>query len=1166
MTRDTAGYSRTVTLRSYQNNNSNYAAGVVNIDNGWYLPSTGQLCILFGELPRVSSALINAGGTDLSEAYYWCAAEYIEGVSWAVDFRGSQSNGSMGGFCSLGQSTLCHVRAVRTFKNINNPNMSYLWSTGDTTQNISVSPTQTTTYTVTVSNSGGCADTVAHTIVVNSPEPQTFYDETCQGETYNNNGFTLTAAETSTPGVHTFTRTVEVDGCITIHTLVLSVLPTADTTIYVTVSENEYPFVLNDSTYNHSGTYTQLLTTAAGCDSLVTLVLTTTHHIDLPDNVLDADCTVPPDSNAFTMTELFSCPNVNSMSTSMVADMDGDGLPEIIACCYTNSAPWYSSGFHVINGQTGELKYTISTVQYVNSGQMVTIADVDHDGKAELFLLGNNHRLYCYNYNGGIRWTSANTMDNNYLLSAADVNNDGNAEIVCGRYIYNAQNGTLLLQGTMVETGMGFGSPHSTTPYYMYALGDMDGDGTLELCAGNTIYKMVITNNTGTAGNSWSILRQASTTSSITNKDGQTFLVDFDNDGDVDVCVIGITHSLNAAPHTINVYAWDGQTSQLIAHTPLVSNNTFSASIPYSGDLNGDGYPEIIFSVTGIGMVAYTYDPLTSTMIQMHRHFPFEETAGFTVFDFNQDGRNEIVFRGINQLCIVDGITLENLCPPVTAYSGTITEYPIVADVNADGHAEIIITRAYNDWYAGGGANGWVSVYGSQIPGTWSSARKVWNQWAYSSVNINEDMTVPQYRFDVSTTFPNGKKPFNTFLHQMPYIDSLGNLFNPVADVVINAASASSDGNTVTLTLNCCNTGDLTLSAPYPVTVFANTYGGEVVHTATVMESLPVDSCTQIEITLTKSLLCGIQNLEALVMAVNCAGTGIAQNGGEQTECDTTNNVSSVAYTLQHFDPVELTVSACDSYEWNGTTYTENGDYTVSFPHPGGCDSVVTLHLTVTPTPEATVTATSDTICAGDEVTLQVVTAGGGDPVLHVPPVAVGDILCTDNSIVKPSAWPVAGKTAMGVVFYVDNTGEHGWAVHLQDQGASLAWGGYGTDIPSLPNHSGTDIYTDLNGYSNTQAIRAAGNAASYPAAWAVDFNNGWYLPANGQLRVLLSTIVFINATLDLLGGQQFPMDASYTYWSSTEHSANYAGYTQNNDMGGRVKWWTSKVRSVRSF
>ena len=39
--------------------------------------------------------------------------------------------------------------------------------------------------------------------------------------------------------------------------------------------------------------------------------------------------------------------------------------------------------------------------------------------------------------------------------------------------------------------------------------------------------------------------------------------------------------------------------------------------------------------------------------------------------------------------------------------------------------------------------------------------------------------------------------------------------------------------------------------------------------------------------------------------------------------------------------------TACDSYEWNGETYTESGDYTVTFTNAAGCDSVVTLHLTV---------------------------------------------------------------------------------------------------------------------------------------------------------------------------------------------------------------------------
>ena len=45
----------------------------------------------------------------------------------------------------------------------------------------------------------------------------------------------------------------------------------------------------------------------------------------------------------------------------------------------------------------------------------------------------------------------------------------------------------------------------------------------------------------------------------------------------------------------------------------------------------------------------------------------------------------------------------------------------------------------------------------------------------------------------------------------------------------------------------------------------------------------------------------------------------------------------------------ETDVTACDEYEWNGEMLTESGDYTATFTAANGCDSVVTLHLTVNP-------------------------------------------------------------------------------------------------------------------------------------------------------------------------------------------------------------------------
>jgi len=264
----------------------------------------------------------------------------------------------------------------------------------------------------------------------------------------------------------------------------------------------------------------------------------------------------------------------------------------------------------------------------------------------------------------------------------------------------------------------------------------------------------------------------------------------------------------------------------------------------------------------------------------------------------------------------------------------------------------------------------------------------------------------------------------------------------------------------------------------------------------------------------------------------------------------------------------EVTLSVCDSYEWNGRTYTESGDYTVFFHQSNGCDSAVTLHLTVAHLQDATVSSTSDTICLGGEVTLQVEADGSSS--LQVPNVAIGDILCTDNSIVKPSDWPVVGKTAMGIVFYVDNTGEHGWAMHLQEQGTDVMWtpNGQYSDIPTLTNYTvARDAITDLDGYSNTQKIRNAGNATTYPAAYAVDFDNGWYLPAVGQLRLLLCEIVTLNASLQVVGGTQFPMNSVYYNLSSTEFGQNFAwgsGYSGN--VISNSKNSGGSVRSVRAF
>ena len=61
----------------------------------------------------------------------------------------------------------------------------------------------------------------------------------------------------------------------------LTVRDTTDTTLYVTVLENDLPYTLNGSSYQEEGSYTQTLTNAVDCDSVLTLELTVLYNISV---------------------------------------------------------------------------------------------------------------------------------------------------------------------------------------------------------------------------------------------------------------------------------------------------------------------------------------------------------------------------------------------------------------------------------------------------------------------------------------------------------------------------------------------------------------------------------------------------------------------------------------------------------------------------------------------------------------------------------------------------------------------------------------------------------------------------------------------------------------------------------------------------------------------
>ena len=62
----------------------------------------------------------------------------------------------------------------------------------------------------------------------------------------------------------------------------------------------------------------------------------------------------------------------------------------------------------------------------------------------------------------------------------------------------------------------------------------------------------------------------------------------------------------------------------------------------------------------------------------------------------------------------------------------------------------------------------------------------------------------------------------------------------------------------------------------------------------------------------------------------------------------------------------EVYETSCGEYIWNGQKYTTSGDYPYTTTGSNGCDSTVTLHLTILP--EAMIEAEELTLCPGDTI------------------------------------------------------------------------------------------------------------------------------------------------------------------------------------------------------
>ena len=182
----------------------------------------------------------------------------------------------------------------------------------------------------------------------------------------------------------------------------------------------------------------------------------------------------------------------------------------------------------------------------------------------------------------------------------------------------------------------------------------------------------------------------------------------------------------------------------------------------------------------------------------------------------------------------------------------------------------------------------------------------------------------------------------------------------------------------------------------------------------------------------------------------------------------------------------------------------------------------------------------------------------------------IGDIYYTDKTCSSAADYNSA-KTVLGIVVYVTDGGKHGqimapWWLdkngNRSNSGVTMRWGPYDIDILELLNITSiTQAEADYDSCGNTDKIVAAGDASTFPAAWATrkyapttDTAGKWCLPAAGILRNIQKNRSAVSRALSKVDGSPI---GCCMMWSSSEHYSSEAWgiHLGNGTFGSDAKY-----------
>lgn len=816
-----------------------------------------------------------------------------------------------------GNTTICQGQTTTLTAN---GGVSYNWSDGSSTNSINVS--QNGVYSVTATNTEGCSASTNVTVTVN-PLPNvsiTGNSSFCQGDnttltasgasTYVwSNSSTNAAITVNNAGLYTVTGT-DANGCSSTATQTTTVNPTYNIPQSHSICQGEsYNFYGQNLTT--AGTYTQTLSTVNGCDSVITLNLTIKN---LPVPSISGNNSICEGQNTTLTANGGNSYIWSNGSTNDIINVSQSGVYTVTA---TN-----------VEGCSNTANITVT----VNPLPNVTISGNNsfcQGGDVQLTATGSSTYLWgdgstsatiTVNIAGTytVTGTNANGCTNTatHTVSVNPTYNIPLTHSICQGENYNFYGQNLTTAGTYTHTLQTINGCDSvlTLTLTVKSLPTPSISGNTSFCQGQT------TTLTANGGNSY-LWSNGNTNNSISVSQSGVYTVTVTN---VEGCTASesVTVTVNPLP-TITISGsssfCQGDNTTLTASgasTYVWNNGSSNTSITVNNagtyTVTGTDANNCTNTATKTVTVNPTYNiPLTQSICQ-------GESYNFYGQNITTAGTYTHTLQTVNGCDSVLTLTLTVNSLPTPSISGNTTF--------CEGENTMLTANGGNSYlWSNGSTSNSISVSQSGVYTV--TATNVEGCTATTNVTVSVN-SLPIITINGNTTICEGSTTTLTASGANSYSWNTG---DNTASVNISAFGVYTV--TGTSTAGCSNTADVTvLVSQLPVITIA----GET------------DICAGESTTLTANG--GATYLWSNGTTESTLTTSTAGNyqviGYNEAGC---NSIASVTVNVWQPATSEFSVECPDScYTWNGQAYCATGDYTQTLQTVHGCDSVVTLHLTIT--------------------------------------------------------------------------------------------------------------------------------------------------------------------------------------------------------------------------